>query len=61
MKKERQNYFFVVVNKTGGLQFYAQLREQYREDQEKMTINQALSASSIFYAIDHLTQTIIPV
>ncbi|CAD8049166.1 unnamed protein product [Paramecium primaurelia] len=60
MKKDRQNYYFVVVNKTGGLQFFSQLKEQYREDQDKITTNQVLQASSIFYAIDHLTQTIIP-
>ncbi|KAM3140337.1 hypothetical protein pb186bvf_007497 [Paramecium bursaria] len=60
MKKDRQNLYFIVINKTGGLQFFTQLKEVYREDQEKMSSNQALSASSVFYAIDHLTQTIIP-
>ena len=32
MKKDRQNLYFIVINKTGGLQFFTQLKEVYRED-----------------------------
>lgn len=66
-KKERQNLYFIVINKNGGLQFFTQFKEVYREerdekgnDQTKISSNSTLSASSIFYTIDNLTKTIIP-
>lgn len=68
IKKDRQNYYFFIVNKNGGLQCFVQFKEVYREgvdengnDLSKMSTNLALSASSTFYAIDNMTKTVIPV